>query len=619
LSTIHADEKTVSELLKGQKYGIDEYQREYAWETKHIEELLDDLYTRFNDCYEESHARADVDRYNGYYLGAVIVSRRDGKDYVVDGQQRLTSLTLLLIYLHHLQRDNVTANATDVEDLICSTKFGQRSFNIDIPERAECLEKLLASGDTAITSNGDDSVANMLARYADIQEKFPDELKGAALPYFVDWLLEKVMLVQIATDSDDDAYIIFETMNDRGKSLSPTDMLKGYLLSQVSTPEKRTRLNLRWREYMAKLCAANREEGADFVKHWLRAKYAKTIRERRKNAKAQDFDLIGTTFHRWVRDHHADIGLERPEQFELLLRDTFPRYADEYLRIREAERTLKQGWEAVFYNANNSFTLQYPLLLAPIVPGDDAATAERKIRVVATYLDIYIARRAVNYLSLNYSTIVYAMFLLMNEIRDLGLDELVQVLRSKLDAWDVTFEGAGDWRTGVAGFGLNQWSKRYIHHILARLTAHIEVASGIPNHFREYVNLEHGKPYEIEHLWANIYSRYAGFGLSQDDFSRTRNQVAALVLVPRRDNQSYGALPYEDKVRHYLSQNLLARSLHAQCYDHNPSFTSFVRASGLPFAPYATLTPVELGQRAELYLELCKRVWSPERLVEAAR
>ena len=69
-----------------------------------------------------------------------------------------------------------------------------------------------------------------MARYHDIESDFPDELGEAALPYFIDWLLENVHLIEITAYTDEDAYTIFETMNDRGLSLSLTDMLKGYLL-----------------------------------------------------------------------------------------------------------------------------------------------------------------------------------------------------------------------------------------------------------------------------------------------------------------------------------------------------------------------------------------------------
>src|ERR1035441_4386191 len=87
------------------------------------------------------------------------------------------------------------------------------------------------------------SRSNLHQRYRDIEENFPDELSGPSLPYFTDWLLENVHLVEITAYSDDDAYTIFETMNDRGLSLSPTDMLKGYLLANMGEDRKSTRLN----------------------------------------------------------------------------------------------------------------------------------------------------------------------------------------------------------------------------------------------------------------------------------------------------------------------------------------------------------------------------------------
>ena len=75
---------------------------------------------------------------------------------------------------------------------------------------------------------------NLINRYNDIADIFPEDLRGDALPYFLDWLTEKVMRVEITAFSDDDAYTIFETMNDRGLSLTPTDMLKGYLLANIT-------------------------------------------------------------------------------------------------------------------------------------------------------------------------------------------------------------------------------------------------------------------------------------------------------------------------------------------------------------------------------------------------
>jgi hypothetical protein len=110
-------------------------------------------------------------------------------------------------------------------DLIFSQRFGKRSFNMDIPERAACMEALY-TGQEMVSNHLPESVANIIGRYADVDEYFPAELRDGPLPYFVDWLIESVHLVEITAYSDGDAYTIFETMNDRGLSLSPADMLE---------------------------------------------------------------------------------------------------------------------------------------------------------------------------------------------------------------------------------------------------------------------------------------------------------------------------------------------------------------------------------------------------------
>src|SRR5205823_10278955 len=91
--------KTVRELLAGRKYSIDYYQREYKWQTKQVGELIDDLANKFLESYEPGHERSAVAEYGHYFVGSIIVSDKDGQKFIIDGQQRLTTLTLLLIYV----------------------------------------------------------------------------------------------------------------------------------------------------------------------------------------------------------------------------------------------------------------------------------------------------------------------------------------------------------------------------------------------------------------------------------------------------------------------------------------------------------------------------------------
>ena len=605
VSKIDAQAKSVNDLLSNKKYAIDYYQREYKWEAKQVTELLEDLETKFLDNYEEGHSRIEVERYRHYFLGSIIVSNRDGKKFIIDGQQRLTSLTLLLIYLHNLQRDRPKPEQVDVSSLIFSEKYGKKSFNLDVDERVECLEALY--NHQPFNPNGcPESVRNIAARFDDIVDNFPATLKNGVLPYFIDWLKDNVDLVEITTYSDDEAYTIFETMNDRGLSLSPTDMLKGFLLTNIGDTEERAKANDLWKNRLMELANLGKEEDADFFKAWLRAEYAESIRERKKGATNKDFDIIGTTFHKWVHDESKRIGLKNSTDFRDFVMVQFKSFSGRYTRIRHAAQQLTSGLEHVFYNAHNNFTLQYPLLLAPLRSNDDLETANRKIRLVAGYLDIFIARRAVNFRTLDYSSIVYTMFNLMKDIRELDVPSLVEVLKAKVTMMEESFYG-------MSRFHLNLWSKRYIQHILARITRHIEEQSGVESSFVTYVSREIKKPFEIEHIWADKYERHTDEFSTEEEFAEYRNRIGGLLLLPRGFNQSFGDKPYAEKLEAYFGQNLLAKSLNEQCYRNNPSFLNYANRSGLPFRPYQTFKKADLDARQELYRLICEEIWSPSR------
>jgi len=225
---INADDRSVKEVL-GQKFNLDFFQREFNWQRKHVEQLLVDLEGKFKSDYEEGHEREDVANYGKYYLGPIILSEKKGVKSIIDGQQRLTSLNLFLIYLYHLVKEN-TDMVAKIAPLIYSESYGKKSFNLQIADREECMSGLYKEGVYNVEGKVE-SVKNIVARYEEIEETFPEDLKGSALPYFIDWLIDNVIFVEILTYSDEDAYTIFETMNDRGLGLTSTEMLKGFLLS----------------------------------------------------------------------------------------------------------------------------------------------------------------------------------------------------------------------------------------------------------------------------------------------------------------------------------------------------------------------------------------------------
>ncbi len=487
--------RSVRELFVGRRYSVDYYQREYGWSEANVRELVEDLSGRFLGSWDESHERSDVAAYRPYFLGPIVTDSRKGTFFLVDGQQRLTTLTLLLILLHHLQQGRSDEDRVDVRDLIASHRFGRYSFVLDVEERVACMSALL-EGRAPTMPDDDDSVTNLWNRYEDLCQFFPEELKGLALPFFVDWLLERVIIVEIGTSDPEMAIEIFESMNDRGLRLTTTDMLKSYLLANIRDKILIESANRLWRARVSELCAAEGKTETDFIKHWLRAKYAETIRERRKDAVPLDFDVIGTAPHKWVRDQRDDMGLRKAGDFADLIGRDFKRLSARYLQLLSAASTLTPGLEEVFYNAWNGFTLQFPLILAAVTPVDDDETFQAKVRMVAGFIDLFVARRMVSFRNFGYNTVQYTMFNLIKEIRDLDLAELADTLGSRVADLEGDFSVVDDYR-------LHQRNSSHVKYLLARLTAWLEGECGGTATFADLVERNVKDPFEIEHIWAN--------------------------------------------------------------------------------------------------------------------
>ncbi len=618
MSTITPHYRTVKDLLQSQSYSIDEYQREYKWEKGNIEELLTDLHGKFLNCYQPGDETKKVSGYEDYFLGSIIVSKRGGVSYLVDGQQRVTSLTLLLIYLYQAAKNQGLQVVGGIAPLIYSDNLGEPRFNLNISERLPVIEALFKA-QTFNPSDKEESIQTMYARYQDIERiDLAGELKDS-LPHFIYWLMTKVGLIEIATDNDTYAYSIFETMNDRGKPLSPVDMLKAYLLAPIEDYDKRRNANQTWKRQVLALISWGEEHeserDANCIKAWFRAQYAESIRDRKAGATDKDWELIGSTFHRWARDNSSRLNIGNEAGNSALISTCFPFFSKAYRVILDASRTYTQGLEAVFYNAHNEFTWQNTVLLAPLTITDDECTVQCKIAAMATYLDIWLMRRTVNYIRVGYSSTSYAMYLLCKDTRGKPLPELVTILSKKLTDDEVTFNGCDiKNRTGIDGFGMNQLSRRYIYHLLARITTYVDTNSGKPDLFDKYVDRDTKNSCDIEHIWADDYDRHKEECSSQQEFQEWRNHVAGLLLLPADVNRSYQAKPFEEKAPHYATQNLYAASLTASAYMHQPKFKKFCTDENLPFKSYEHFGKSEQLERRQLVSALVSRIWSSERL-----
>jgi hypothetical protein len=287
----------------------------------------------------------------------------------------------------------------------------------------------------------------------------------------------------------------------------------------------------------------------------------------------------------------------------------FVRMARHFETVVQASSTLTVGLEDVYYDSRLGVPQLPMMLLAPITPDDSDELARRKMRIVASFLDIFFMRRVVNFRNYGYSPMYYRLFTIAREIRGKDADALVSVLLDQLQQ-----ASEGDAIEGISSYALHGRNGHQVRCLLARLTEYVEQQSGLEAvGFAAYS----ASRFEIEHVIANRYDRHPEYA-SEDEFQRVRNRLGALVLLPKGFNASFQDQPYPEKVAHYNGQNLLARSLHPLCYQNNPGFLAFKQRTGLPFEPIADFDQAAVEARQALYSSIASRIWDPDRITAAA-
>lgn len=610
--TILAKEYSLKEILADKKYIVDYFQREYTWEKLQIEQLVEDLTNSFFDDYKVGDTPKNVANYNTYYMGSIVLSdKRNGISSIIDGQQRITSLTLLLIYLLHKTNNTMRSQ---IDNLIYSDSYGEKSFNIQVPEREICLKALYDCGDYEPTDLDDESTINMANRYKDIVEAFPEDSFGEdVLKSFVYWLLEKVILVKITATSEDNAYTIFETMNNRGKSLKPSDMLKGFILSKFNSDDQRKVMNNEWKSEIQKLKEISDDTDNQFFQSWLRSQYAETIRQSKQGSINMDFENIGTRFHNWFKDNYSKGLLAKSinGDIEKFMKESYHFYLKYFMLIKSAEQVFDKSLEHVYYHQHwgISPSLSYPLYLAPLNITDDDTICRAKINLVAHHLEGFAVRRAINYKLFSASSIRYTMCSLVRTIRGLDLSTLKVALVESISEEEAKFDF-----TKVSSFRLHMQNGRFVKFYLSRLTSFIEDSCGQGSNYVRYMTNPDCKPYEIEHIWSDHPEWHTDEFTDKSDFADARNTIGDLLLLPNGINQSLNDMEWKNKIPHYIKENILASSLCQELYNNNPSFNSFIKKNNLPFKEYTSseFKFDTIKERCILYQKLSELMWNKD-------
>ena len=243
-TTIEVNKQTVKELLgsgKNKKFVIPEYQRPYAWTTDQIQTLFDDLveYT------------SGEEKDSTYFLGAIVAYENDENEQeIIDGQQRITSLFLLLRALYSKlssmsetlqsknfmrqieaamwEQDELTAEVDFEKVLIVSRVVGEEENNI--------FTNILVTGETE--KGRKDTYSENYKLFVELIEDYASK-EPELFYWFIQNVLNRAILLPITADSQDTALTIFSTLNDRGLALSDADIFKAKIYNYIDNSQKK--------------------------------------------------------------------------------------------------------------------------------------------------------------------------------------------------------------------------------------------------------------------------------------------------------------------------------------------------------------------------------------------
>lgn len=362
MAKIENHKYTIQQAFRECFYIVPDYQREYVWTDKEVQQLLTDI-----------DEQVDADSKLEYFIGTVLVSPGEGKDHyeVIDGQQRLTTLFLLLSALKHVFVDEQQRKM--LSDLI-STSYVESSGDIKtslkLEPRYENASEIIAkiveldaepaairAGLQAAAIKSFGSLERLVGAYRTIYQYLKDNYDTPEkLKRYWGYLASNVVFIQISTEIGA-ALKIFETINERGLGLDSMDLLKNLLFTQVN-PDEFTKLKAEWKKVTAPL-EQEKEKPLRFLRYFLMANYA--IKNSRGDAVIREDEIYS-----WFVDkENAAVCDYKNKPFEFVRKVTAN--VEHYLNFARGlgnDGKANVAMDNLKSLTGGAFSLHYVLLLA---------------------------------------------------------------------------------------------------------------------------------------------------------------------------------------------------------------------------------------------------------------
>ena len=610
---VSPDKQNIERVFSGTAYHIDFYQRDYRWTDEPVLRLLDDIFHKFKETYARKYdldpgLEAVATYYPWYYLNTYVTNVVEGRVYVVDGQQRLTTLSLVLIKLRHLAKHYCSGLATWVDSKIAGQHGFEQKYWMNHVYHREAQQALFDGVEARqIDTSSGTTAQNMVRNYEIISDRLDKELGGKhCFETFVFYFLHRLVLINLEVGQAD-VSMVFEVINDRGMRLRPHEILKGKLLGQIDKLElEQGGFNNLWEDKAARINAFKEDEFDDFFGFHLKAKFANTRRE------GQRFD---NDYHRamFTPDMDGKLGLlHNPERVKAFLRQDFTYYADLYIKVRHAYSRDQNGFRDVFFNALLGLNGPFLLVLSACNINDPDEAV--KIKTVSKEIDRYFTLLQLQN-AYDSNEFADSLYRISQAVRGRGADafraafdtELKGVIAARRNAEDAEpLSYAAFKQTGV---NLDLRFKRYF---FARVDDFLAENLNLgPKHpLADLVNKTGAKTgFHVEHILSWNDENRALFGWDDELFEQERNRLGGILLLKGKDNISSSNEPYSRKLQSYANTLHWNETLRADNYKSKLDMRELRERYRLELMPLDRFGPEELEARHRLLFEIAKIIW----------
>lgn len=608
--------KHMGQVLEGGPYDIGPSQRPYAW----LEEALaffNTNYSVFDSSYKEGDPAEARQNYDIGWSGSIEFNLEHGRLTLTDGQQRLTTLFILLIILMELQDDTCRTDLSRY--LYTENVSGDMTLRINGRYHSNALTALIKGEKFELTNKSHPTEKSIIAVYNLLKKNMPRDLHGEKLKAYTLWLLHLVHVSVISHGEGVSAAKTFKDSNSGGKPLTGAERFNSSMFSFIPPSDKRDEVHdiiQKAQIDITNLGGKHYETVEKFLTSLIQAKKAKDW----GTVSKCDFDMCVKSPDMWLEKFGPNFGMDNEQGMIDFVTEEYAHLAESYIDFVNYAQNYNSTMKHVFEADKSGFPYLASLVLAPIVKSDSKYTRNNKMNVVC-----YFASRMRIFQTWNGDTrttdsLRGEVLEIIKIIRDKPLDELVEEL--------IRITGSKPYLSSLNEvapmYSNGNKNNKNLTFMVGMLTEKVETCSGKSSIFVNNFPTRKTFNGEAEHVASNKHVYSVEDFETAEEFQYIRNQVGAIGLVEKTFNASFGALDYGKKITRYSQHNILLASLDIGLYDengniqNNKKLADLEAAAGVKFKAYNSFSKTMVSERNKLYRGLIAYLFNIENLYSIA-